>query len=136
MKTLKIACYEISEYQILEENEFNYLYPTLFKFNSMFGLDIFASNETVLNEKKLIELFSLIENVLEEIIKTNYNPPDLNKMSKYPGRFEKFIFKNRSYIVDYTFSSTGRLMYTLYLRLKFLEKIINVHGEGILIPIK
>jgi hypothetical protein len=120
----------------MEKREMFFMYSYFFKF--------FVKNENHLSEYIIVELeelnsfLNLFESALNELIIYLYQKPSEKDISKHPTRYERFIFNNKKYIVNYTTSITGRLMYILYLRIEFIrDEIGNLNAnKGIKISLQ
>lgn len=101
-----------------ESIENYYLFSYIFRFlntNKITG-DNISLNEYY--NKKFLEVLEL---ALNDLLKENYKKPEQKSIQKHPTRYERFVFKETKYIVDYTTSVLGRLIYTIYLRIKFIK---------------
>lgn len=127
MKEIRIKFQE--KEQILEEMEVNYLYSYILRFEFKNNTGILKYKEVTLSDILLKEFRECIFNALEELLKNCYNEPPLKRRQKHPTFFEKFVLSNKKYVVDYTTSVLGRLIYTLYVRLSFIDKVILLNEE-------
>lgn len=117
----------------LEEIETKYLFPYFFRFDNHNDSKLLESGITTLSGNSLIEFRNYIFQALNELLLDCYDEPPIKKRQKHPTFFEKFIIDNKKYVVDYTTSTLGRLLYTLYLRFSFIEKAIESGSELIVI---
>lgn len=112
----------------LEEIEVMFLYSYLFRFSKKNKIEILKNSKIDLSGELLLDLKKDLTLALKELIIDCYDQPDLTKLQKHPTRFERFIFEGKKFTVDYTTSTLGRLIYTLYLRINFVNQIIENNG--------
>lgn len=127
MNTFLLKCDTIDEEVLLEKVEFNFLYATLFKLDCKFELGIFDQDNVKIHGDALEYLHGQIKIELNDLLNSFYSEPDPKKRSKYPSRYENIFVGEKKYTVDYTLSRLGRLMFTLYLRLNFLKKVMDLN---------
>ena len=109
----------------LEKIESQYLYSYLIRFGFKNNIDFFEK-ESIDIPNELLKDFKLIfQNALRDLLTDSYVEPSLNIRQKHSTRFEKFIFNNKKYVVNYVHSIPGRLMYLLYLRKEMIQDVID-----------
>lgn len=109
----------------LEELETSYLFPYLYRFSKKFNL-LFFDTEVSLNNEQLLYLKFYLDESLGVLLNDLYEKPNEKTVAKHPTRFERFIYRDNKYVVDYTTSSLGRLMFLINLRINYIsEKIEN-----------
>jgi hypothetical protein len=118
----------IEEKYELEEIEIKYLYPYFFRFENKHKIKLLQLGTTNLSENNLLELSKYLTEALRLLLIDCYSEPSNKMRQKHPTFFVKFFFEGEKYVVDYTTSILGRLMYTLYLRLQFIEKAIKLES--------
>ncbi len=106
----------------LESIEVNYLFSYLLKFGC----------KTKIEGPLLLDLKTLFEKALQDLICNCYNEPSIKSRQKHPTRFEKFEFYNNKYTVNYVHSTPERLMFLLFTRIQMIENAINTNGWIIL----
>src|SRR5690606_11836043 len=104
----------------LEEVEIKYLFPYFLRFDYIHQIEVSNEGTTILSGSHLIAFKVSLYKALSELLDECYEEPPIKRRQKHPTLFEKFYFKEKKYIVDYTTSIIGRLMYTLYLRLCYI----------------
>ena len=134
MKLFYLKSYDEREEWVLEERETMYIYSYLFLFSQKYDLLLFE-NEVLLRGELLQHLSQYIAKSLEVLLNDLYRKPDENSIRKHPTRYERFIFNNEKYTVNYTTSISGRLMYLLYLRIDFIRNKIE-NNESIFLTFK
>lgn len=123
MKNIRLILKE--EEHILEEIEIKYLFPYLFRFDNNNGTLLLDEGITKLSGDSLIEFKKYISKALCDLLSDCYIEPPIKRRQKHPTFYEKIEFKGAKYVLDYTTSILGRLMYTLYLRVTFVDKAIQ-----------
>jgi hypothetical protein len=131
MLTLKIYSKNRNVGWELEEREIFFLYSYLLRFSKKNNIDFFC-DEVLFENHNLIILQNLFQEILLDLLSDIYVRPNEKEISKHPTRYERFIFKNNKYVVNYTNSITGRLIYLIYLRYSFISDEIN-ENEGCII---
>lgn len=116
------------EYE-LDEIEVKYLFPYLFRFDNNTGMTLLEDGVTKLTGDNLIEFKGYLSGALSELLLDCYEEPPVKRRQKHSTFFEKFMFDGKKYIVDYTTSAIGRLMYTLFLRIVFVDKAIQLEDD-------
>ncbi|WP_291131270.1 hypothetical protein [Flavobacterium sp. UBA7682] len=119
----------------LEHREICYLYSYLLRFSEKYKIELFNGDFLFENET-LFLLKELIKNALLELIKDVYVRPLDKDISKHSTRYERFILEDKKYIVNYTTSVSGRLIYVLYLRYQFISSEMDKTDGGVYLRLK
>lgn len=120
------------EYE-LEEMEIKYLFPLFFRFDNKHETTLLEIGTSILAGIQLMEFSRQVAKTLDELLRECYVEPPIKRRQKPPPFFEKFTIRDEKYVVDYTTTVEGRLMYTLFLRLDFSDKCIESGTEMILV---
>ena len=105
----------------LEPLEQRFLFPYLFRFALIVGLSAIEGPAVVIEEKDRELLVVHLSEALRALLQDGYEPPLPRQRQKHPSYFEKFLFDNQKYVVNYTTSPPGRLMFLIALRLRLIE---------------
>jgi hypothetical protein len=119
----------------LETRELCFLYSYLYRFFKKNNIELFEG-DILFEGEKLFLLRQLFESVLNDLILDTYLKPNEKEVSKHSTRFERFKFNDKKYIVNYTTSISGRLIYLLYLRTEFIIEEIKENNGGMILSIK
>lgn len=93
-----------------------YMYPYFLRFSIKHNIDW-----TIWNTKNIVfipiekkkELIFMLENIFEELMEECYNEPTQRQITKHSSRFEKIIFKEKTYILNYATDIIGIIGYRL-----------------------
>jgi len=105
----------------LEPLEIDYMFSYLYRFGINNDLNIIHSSHLKLEILNLEKLRDCFFTALRDLLVDCYEEPSLRKRQKHPSFYEKVMFMDKRYVVNYTTSTLGRLIYTLSLRLEFIE---------------
>ena len=119
----------------LEEREADFLYPYLFRFYNKYNIPLNSSSIKISGDL-LKGLRSYIREALLDLIQDCYSAPSIKQRQKDFLLFRKFIFEDNKIVVNYTTSVLGRLIYTIYLRITFIDNILSENGELLITDIE
>lgn len=94
-----------------------YLYPYFLRFSIKNNIkyDIWDTYKKILIEEENKEAFLLmLENVFEELMNECYKEPTQKQITKHSSRFEKIIFKEKTYILNYVTDIVGIIGYRIH----------------------
>ncbi|WP_407264505.1 hypothetical protein [Tenacibaculum maritimum] len=101
-----------------EKVENYYLFSYIFRFLNAEKI----TDDKIFLSRDYNKMFTdVLELALSDLLEENYIKPEQKKIQKHSTRYERFVFKETKYVVNYTTSVLGRLIYTLYLRIKFVK---------------
>lgn len=106
----------------LEPLEQAYLFGSLLRFCLAHEPDTLGRREFTLQGELPEQLHSLLESSLLELLEIAYEDPPERQRQRHPTRFDAFIVGERRYVVNYTTSKLGRLMYLLALRTRLIRE--------------
>jgi hypothetical protein len=93
---------------------FNYLYPYLVRFSLKNGISIEWKNHIILIPKDIEEEFNMVlKDSLRELLFECYQEPTQKQRSKNSSRYQKIIFENKTYILNYRTDIVGIIGYGL-----------------------
>ena len=117
------------EEQSLERHEVMYLFSSLIRFNHNNEGSILRDGYKKLSGDSLAGLIKLVDESRRELLDQCYEEPSARQRQKHPTFFEKLIIDDKKYVVNYTTSIVGRLIYTLSIRLDFMAKAALEEGK-------
>ncbi|MGJ1318403.1 hypothetical protein ACR776_07510 [Sphingobacterium spiritivorum] len=88
-------------------------------------------NEIFLSPPQISSLITVLENLLDQLLKTGYEDPNQKHLQKYPTRYEKITFCERVYILNYRTSEIGQLAYSIKVLMDSLDNSIIEKKEVI-----
>jgi hypothetical protein len=110
---------------LIDEVSYKYLYPVFYVLNYQFNLEIENNKPIFLSDNMLLILYERISDQLSFLLETCYQDPIQSEIKKRPSWYEKFVYMEKTYEVNYTTSGIGRLLFTINSRLIFIKRIID-----------
>lgn len=105
---------KFSDKEIVIDSWFQYLYPYLLRFSLKNEIDISWKNDIIfISDEKREQFAIMLENILKELLDDCYIEPTHKQRSKYPSRYEKIVFQEKLYVLDYRTSAVGIIGYAL-----------------------
>lgn len=118
----------------LEDLEFSYIFSYLLRFDFKQQTTLLNAGSSSLIGDDLKHFKESLTVALRELLSECYVAPNPKRRQKHPTYYEKFLFDDKRYVVDYTTSTVGRLMFTLRLRLTLINKAID-SGQPLLVTL-
>ena len=107
---------------LLEDLEKDFLFPYLLRFVLSNKVDLAVNDRLELSGVLVGSLKNYLGQALSELLSDAYQEPPSRHRQKYYTRYRKFEFRGRRYVVDYTTSPIGRLMYLIAQRVGLLDE--------------
>ena len=112
--------------QDLEPFEVLFLFPYVLRFFSKMKRGCDIDNGRIFAQGNDLAMFcSLLESAMRDILEDCYSEPDVRHRQAHSGYYGKFTYDGKKYVVNYTTSSVGRLIYCLYQRHVLLKAALE-----------
>lgn len=128
----KIICIYTKTKRIdIDQQWSNYLnsYIYLFTLHKQFFPN--DNNEILVKQSEIEDLKVFISKSMSDLL-SYYVPPNEKELQKHPSRFEKIIFEDKVYKVNYRMSISGRLIFLINQILIFIDSSKNENLDIIL----
>ncbi|MGJ1426265.1 hypothetical protein ACR79B_19915 [Sphingobacterium spiritivorum] len=99
---------------------FCFLFFNLFLLENKISLD--KRNGTSLNSSQISSLNRKLECSLDELLKAGYEEPNQKQVPKFSSRYERIIYNQKEYILNYRTSEVGQLAFSIKVLIDSLEE--------------
>lgn len=118
---IKLENFEIE----LENLWYLYLYSSLLRFSIAKGISTEWKNDVIVIDKSNKDDFIvMVKNVLSQLISECYKEPSQKEKSKHSSRFQKIIFEENEYIINYRTDVIGKIIFGLNYLMNKLNKAV------------
>jgi hypothetical protein len=119
----------------LAENWYRFFFPYLLRFTRKHQIEA-SKNGYVLEipADKILLFRSYVETALSDLLEDCYYEPDHKSRSKHPSRYEKILFKNKTFVLNYRSDLVGMTGYGLFYLLGEVDKGLNESTGATQIP--
>lgn len=95
---------------------YEYLYPYLVRFSLKYNVDkrLWSEKEIIyISDENRDSFIQMLEKIVDELLEDLYQEPTQRQRTRHPGYFQKIIYKEQKYVLNYTTDIIGKIAYKL-----------------------